>query len=217
MESDRQETGTSPVAVKSPGSSGEPMPAHYDNLDEALDAAWACLAAGASDRRSPLHTPSIASVDVEGFPAVRTVVLRAFDERSRNLSFHTDIRSQKCTEIARTPRIAVLFYDPDWKIQLRLSCAAQVHHGDEIAAESWRLSQPMSRVCYAQMLAPGAELRSPDSADPSSLAGAEAFDHFAVVRAEIVTLEWLYLAASGHRRAIFDWRSDEIRMRWVVP
>ena len=75
----------------------------------------------------------------------------------------------------------------------------------------------MSRVCYAQMPMPGAELQFPGLADPSVLAGAEAFDRFAAVRAQIVTLEWLYLAASGHRRAIFDWRSDEIRMRWVVP
>ena len=41
------------------------------------------------------------------------------------------------------------------------------------------------------------------------------YKNFTVIQCKIKTIEWLYLAAKGHRRARFDLKNDEIL--WLVP
>lgn len=97
------------------------LPIYYDDLDASLAEAWRLLVRGAADRKSPIHTPAIASIGVDGAPKVRVVVLRAADPASRTLRFHTDRRGQKIAEFAACPLVQIIAYDPHQKIQLRLS------------------------------------------------------------------------------------------------
>ena len=64
-------------------------------LPDALDLAFAALAAGAADRHDAFHTPALASIGYDGAPALRTVILRRFDAAQRELQLHTDSRSPK--------------------------------------------------------------------------------------------------------------------------
>ncbi len=194
-----------------------PMPAHYDDLDAVLAMAWECLARGAADRRSGFHTANVATIRADGWPTVRTVVLRRFNRDRRILAFHTDVRTRKFDEIARDPRLTLHFYDPQQKIQMRLDCMAELHAADEITREAWQRSRPMSRACYAQMSHPGASLENGGDAALSALDEAAAYANFAVVFARIEALDWLYLAAAGHRRAAFDWRGPEMTQTWLAP
>ncbi len=193
--------------------------AFYDDLDGSLVEAWRLLEEGVRDRHSPCHTPSLCTLDAEGLPAVRTVVLRAALPEERLLRFHTDLRSHKVAEMAAQPRVALHAYHPGCKIQLRLTGQALVHHDDEVARKAWQASRSFSRLCYGVEPGPGAAIEAPwdwhqgedDSVD------AESFRNFGAVLVKVQSLEWLYLAARGHRRAHFDWRGGALSKSWLVP
>ncbi|NBR79124.1 MAG: pyridoxamine 5'-phosphate oxidase, partial [Alphaproteobacteria bacterium] len=57
------------------------------------------LERGAADRRSAFHTPTVATIGLDGRPRLRTIVLRACDTANRSLRFHTDARSDKINEL----------------------------------------------------------------------------------------------------------------------
>jgi len=41
------------------------------------------------------------------------------------------------------------------------------------------------------------------------------YENFTVIKCNIKSIEWLYLAAKGHRRAIFDIKNK--KQNWLVP
>ncbi len=198
-----------------------PRPSFADDLDGTLEEAFRLLARGKADRRSPFHTPCIATLGPDGRPRLRTMVLRAVDPSRRTLRFHTDARSDKAAELSADDRAAVHFYDPGAKIQIRLEGRAILHGHDALADEAWAQSRPMSRACYGVMPGPGERL---DAAGGFSLPADEAAsaagrEHFRVVLFVFERLEWLWLEHAGHRRALFLWEDGLPRpeSRWLVP
>jgi len=192
------------------------LPDFYNDLDLSLCAAWSLLGRGAKDRKAPAHTPVLATSG-GGRPQLRTVVLRGCDRDARRLRFHTDRRSHKVAEIAADPAGAVLVYDPKQKIQLRLDCHLSVHIGDQLAREAWAATRDFSRICYQVMRGPGEPASDPREVPFSKQESNDGEDHFAVISALVTRMEWLYLAAHGHRRAEFFWQDGDWRGRWLVP
>jgi hypothetical protein len=199
-----------------------PLPAWYDDLPGSLCAAWGALTRGALDRRSAFHHPVIGTIGLDGQPRQRVMILRSVDPDQRSLRFHTDIRSEKAREIGVDPRVSVLAYDPDSKIQLRLGGQATLHHDDRVAEAAWQGSQRMSRACYGTAPAPGSEIGQgdaftlPDKADDAQLEAGRA--HFAAMLFRVESLEWLFLAYEGHRRAHFAWDAGgKLAARWLAP
>jgi pyridoxamine 5'-phosphate oxidase len=194
-----------------------PLPGFYNDLDETMAEAWRLLSRAVSDRRSPLHTPGIATIGLEGGPRLRTVVLRACDPAARQLRFHTDARAAKVAELARDPRIALHGYDAGAKVQLRLEGVASLHAEDAIADAAWANSLAMSRACYSITPGPGTAIMQPDhySMPTESDVAAEGRKDFRAVIITVTRLEWLYLARQGHRRAVFDLVAGEAG--WLAP
>ena len=194
------------------------QPKHYTDLDSVLSTAWRLLSRGARDTKFDGHIVHVATVTGEGFPTIRSVVLRGFDQRTRTLRFHTDSRSRKSSEVFERPQIAAHLYAKRQKIQLRMLCRATLHHRDTASSAAWRSMQEMSRRCYHQVQPPGTVLEAPTMVtSESDLDADRAYDNFAVVAATIQKLEWLYLSAAGHRRALFDWRNGKETATWLAP
>lgn len=190
------------------------IPDWYDDLDGSLAEAWRLLVRGAADRRSPIHTIAVATIDTEGRPSVRTVVLRAVDPDAWRLRFHTDLRSRKLADLARQPTLAILAYHPQAKIQLRLDGRAHVLASEE-ASPIWAEVTPHGRECYRVASAPGTPI---SSAAEGAVMDADGRERFCAVDIEVESLEWLYLAAQGHRRARFRRRGDgSVDAGWLVP
>jgi len=186
-----------------------------DTPAEALASAFRLLARGVADRRSPFHTPTLATRGADGAPNLRTVVLRGFDAASRTLRIHTDRRSAKAAEIAAEPRAMLHAYDPGAQVQLRLAGRARLHLDDEVAEAAWAASREMSRMCYAAAAAPGSPLAAPAPTPRDALAGRA---NFAVVLMAVDSLDWLLLAHEGHRRARFRWEADgTLSAGWIAP
>ncbi len=192
-----------------------PIPSHYNDLNGSLSEAWRLLTRGAADRKSPMHTPAVATVGLDGRPRVRTVVLRHTDPPSRTLRFHTDVRAAKIAEIAANPDVQVLAYDAVGKVQLRLLGRAVAHQRDDIADAAWSRSQHQSQQCYRQSASPGTGTAEPSAAlVPSDNDGRA---NFVAVVVHVDELEWLYLAHSGHRRARFTWSGNTMTATWLAP
>ncbi|MFL1461277.1 pyridoxamine 5'-phosphate oxidase family protein [Roseococcus sp. DSY-14] len=189
-----------------------PRPAFADDLAAARREAFALLARGVADRRSPFHTPTLATVGADGGPRARTVVLRGFAAEERCLRLHTDARSAKVAELARESRAELHLYDAARQVQLRLRGRATLHQTDAVADAAWAASRPFSRQIYSAQPAPGLPVPAPPPAPRDPEAGRA---DFAVVQLRFDRLEWLWLCAAGHRRALFTWEPEA--MTWLAP
>ncbi len=192
-----------------------------DTLRSTLAEAYRLIERGVKDRRNAMHTPSVATIGIDGRPRIRTVVLRDFNEAARTLRFHTDRRSEKVSELARDPRIGVHFYDEVAKVQIRIDGSAAIHCEGAIAEAAWTASQRMSRVCYGTDPAPGSVIERADAfrlpgLDPEIAAGRE---HFSAIVVTISAIEWLWLKSGGHRRAMFRFKNgtESVESQWLAP
>lgn len=88
----------------------EPVEARTPTLDDVLSRSWRMLTEAARRARHPFHTPILGTSGHSGCE-LRTVVLRSVDPDARELICHTDLRSAKCTQIGRDPRVSWLFYE----------------------------------------------------------------------------------------------------------
>jgi pyridoxamine 5'-phosphate oxidase len=201
------------------------VPAFYDDLELTLAHAWGLWVRGGADRRSPLHTPVVATVDADCLPQARVMVLRKADAAARTLRFHTDRRSAKAAELAGQTAVTVLGYDPAAKIQLRVRGTAAVMTEGDAVDQAWAKTGMASRKCYLAEAGPGdvsahatsglmPVFATRDPTEPESQPGRE---NFAILLVTVTSLEWLYLAAQGHRRARFEWNGAEMAATWLVP
>ena len=188
----------------------------YDDLQGSCDYGWAMLERGAADRRSAFHTPTVATIGLDGRPRLRTIVLRACDTANRSLRFHTDARSDKINELRANPRAAMHFYDAGAKIQLRLDVRLDMLTG-AARDDAWAKTRPMSRECYQVTTAPGCTIDTPEQVVFDAAATDDGAVHFVPVAAHVEAMEWLYLAARGHRRARFDFTANPPAASWLVP
>lgn len=190
----------------------------YDDLAASLDHAWHVLEEATRNRRSGFRTLAVATNDPMGRPNIRTVVLRACDRGENYLTFNTDRRSPKMAEIAADPRAMIHGYDAAQKLQLRIGC--QLAIADEaFRAMRWEKTAAMSRECYHVAAVPSAQIETPDHIVFDANASNGGYTHFQPIIAHIETIEWLYLAAQGHRRARFTRAGGATpwEMTWLVP
>lgn len=178
------------------------------------------LARAARDRKSPMHTPVVATGDADA----RIMVLRAFDTAQWKLRFHTDMRAPKVGVIQDDPRIGLLFYDKSQKIQLRLRGTGRIEREGEVVDAAWQASTNFARRCYLGE-GPGAPTEIPTSGIPEAFEGVEPGDtqlvparpNFALLLVELHSLDWFHLAHTGHRRAQFARAGEGWEGRWVSP
>ena len=198
------------------------QPAYYEDFNEIKKKIWLMLDDAITNRASQFRIPTFICGDQSDFDG-RIVVLRKSDQLNNTVQFHSDIRSDKIGKLKKNPKAAMLFYDKDEKIQVRLKIECVVNHNNEITKESWSKTQHISRKCYLVDNGPGSESASPTSGLKPELdnfeftmeQSEEGYKNFTVIQCKIKLIEWLYLAAKGHRRARFDLETK--KDTWLVP
>ncbi len=189
-----------------------------DSLDDVWSHAWARLLAGARGRDDPFHQGVLANADDDG-PQARYAVLRSVDPEAATVAFHTDRRSPKLAQLRADGRVGWCFLGHCE--QLRLRGRVVLHLDDAPADAAWAACGRSSRATYTVPLAPGTPIDYPSAgdrptpADAATLAAARM--NFALVRVQLDALDWLSLAASGHRRAVFAPEDGRWQGHWVSP
>ena len=188
-------------------------------LEKILETAWILIEEGVTNGNSAFHTPTVASIGDNGYPSVRTMVLRGVDIPKRFIDLHTDRRAPKYIELSKCPQSSVHFYDLSSKTQITLRTTATLHHNDSLSAKAWASSKPSSRLCYTAINGPGANVEAPPAAPTNADAiETSGYDNFCLIQANIQTLEWLRLFPTGHQRAIFTWSDQgEEKAQWIAP
>ena len=166
----------------------------------------------ADDRKSPMHTPVLASTGSNGAPRQRVMVLRAADRACGLLRFHTDSRAPKTDDFAASPAASVLAYDAQQKVQLRLTGTAHVEQDSVLAQKAWDASELYSRRCYMIESPPGTLIDRPYSGLPEHVVGKKPSPaetekvrgNFAIIRFDVTQIDWLYLHHEGNIAAQFD-------------
>ena len=198
------------------------QPAYYEDFNEIKKKIWLMLDDSVTNRNSPFRIPVFICGERKDFDG-RIVVLRKSDQTNNLIQYHSDIRSNKIDKLKINKNAAMLFYDKEEKIQVRLKVECTVNHNNEITKESWLKTGHMSRKCYLVNNGPGTESHNPTSGLKPELdnfeftmeQSEEGYKNFTVIQCKIKSIEWLYLAAKGHRRAKFD--LDSNKDYWLVP
>ena len=202
----------------------ENKPDFYNNLDKVYIRIWELHKIGLLNRDAPFHIP-VFICNHDNYADGRMVVLRGINEKDKNLWFHSDIRSNKIKTLKTNPVASLLFYDKKEKVQLRIIGKTKTNYQNSITRKSWNKTVHMSRQCYLGDKASCSKALLPTSGLTEEIENYEysieeseiGYKNFCVIETFINSIEWLYLAAKGHRRALFEFKGSSMKKKWLVP
>ena len=201
-------------------------PPRQGTLAEVHTALWQELTRAPHDKHHEWRTPVLATVDGDAADA-RTVVLREVDAQAATLLFFSDARAGKLAQLQATPLGTLVLWSRrlSWQLRLRVALSADTE-GPDVAARWAQVRLTPAAQDYLSPLAPGAPIAATEADDDPAATAAPAGSlspdlqpamsdrsHFALLRAHVLTTDWLELHRDGHRRARFDVGGG----RWLVP
>ncbi|MGF1451978.1 MAG: pyridoxamine 5'-phosphate oxidase family protein [Opitutales bacterium] len=193
------------------------MPDHAPSLDDILEQAVEALESAAADPGHPFRWVCLATVDPNGYPRLRTMVLRGFDWSERRLTFYTDARSAKVAELDERPRGEALVYDPSTKRQVRLSGLVVLETGPEADGGIWKQLPPKARINYATVHPPGDPIPDPAEGKPVQNPETLSGKTFCAVHLVIEAIDIVELGRESHLRARFAIFDAKVDGTWVTP
>jgi pyridoxine/pyridoxamine 5'-phosphate oxidase len=170
---------------------------------------WKRLVRGVNDRRAAGRHPTIATVDDQGMPQARTVVLRAADPQAGILRVYTDRHAPKVAEVSARPHAALHIWDKDAHLQLRILARVAVRTGEPVA-DLWERIPEHARCNYGTLPGPARPID-----EGLAYQRVPNFDDFAVLELTVESMELLHLGYV-HRRARFE-RADDWAGQWLAP
>jgi hypothetical protein len=189
------------------------MKIHLQTPEEIRPQIWKELGRASLDRHHEWRTPVLASIDTDGLPDARTVVLRQVDAVAGQLTFYTDSRSPKVAQLQAQVSAVLVFWSArlSWQLRVRVACTV-ITSGPEVEALWQGVSQSAAAGDYLSPRPPGAVL-SPGRGTADT-ANAPAPTHsFALLRAQVLQMDWLELSRDGHRRAQLGANTWD----WITP
>ena len=183
-----------------------PPRSRIESLRLVETACWQELERAAREREHGWRILTLAAVEGEQAHA-RSVTLRGADAAAQRLVFYTDDRSPKLAKMKHNPLGTLLAWCPQLSWQVRLQVRLVQETDASLVSERWaRLRMTPAAQDYLSPLAPGEPLTHPGQERGSR-------EHFSIVNAEVLSLDWLELHPEGHRRALFSAGGPQ----WVQP
>jgi len=166
------------------------------------------------DDKHPFRFCYLATTEVDHVPAQRTVVLRRILPSGEILIF-TDYRSPKVQEIKQQNQVALMFYDPLQKLQIRFQALATIHHQDALCLREWSKLNDHQKNDYQTTLPPGSDLLDQEltSSQDSSLGS----NFFSMISLKPLNIDILQLKPNGHQRMVGKYENREWSGRRVMP
>ncbi|MCT4577582.1 pyridoxamine 5'-phosphate oxidase family protein [Donghicola sp.] len=184
--------------------------ATHVSLSALLDFGWGRLLAGAQSRDAAARHPTLATFGLSGWPEMRSVVLRAVNPDTGTLEVHTDVASEKVSELREAPNAGLHVWDPSASLQIRLRGKMKERPRKELPP-IWEGVPDQARKVYGGHPYPGYAIQSPyDHTDDPQL------DRFAVLKFEVAEIELLLIEADKHKRALYR-RVNGFSGQWLAP
>lgn len=148
---------------------------------------------------------TLATVDAQGFPRARTVIVRHLDAHDGSIWITTDARSAKIEELTACPGAELVFWTPNERQQFRVRGLVEIVWGGTRRLEVWHtLSDPSKGTFYGPP--PGA-LRQPGGRVVSPVPpGGDPPECFVLLVLRPTHAEALELNESPHRRR--RWKAE---------
>ncbi|MEM1136159.1 MAG: pyridoxamine 5'-phosphate oxidase family protein [Bacteroidota bacterium] len=174
------------------------------NLQELSDNLWTELVKGKVDKKHDFRYPVLGSMSQNGYPEIRTVILRDVLISERKLIFFTDYRSPKVMQLKAQPKASLLFYHYKKKLQLRISGIVTLYNKDSLAKKYLSKLPEIALKDYLSITAPGKKVNNSLN---ELLTYKKAFENFTVVQIETTKIDYLQLKLEGHERMILTWNN----------
>lgn len=188
---------------------GTPSPA-LSFLEEGL----AALGRSVHDHNGELRNVQLATMSPEGWPNVRTLVLRGFGRSPACAELHSDARAPKVRDIDHCGRVTLLAWSAAEHLQLRFTGTAMLHRADDVASARWEGLSPAARKPYGLRAVSGAPIEDPAVQPhlPAELRSAQ----FVVIMVSLVTVDILRLGADGEQtRASGCFTASGLTAGWI--
>ncbi|CUH35308.1 PPOX class probable FMN-dependent enzyme, family [Jannaschia seosinensis] len=176
----------------------------FDDLTALEDHVWGRLDRGAAVSDDPFRYVTLATMGAAG-PEARVVAIRRAVREAGEVEIHSDRRTAKIRAIEVEPRAALLFWDSETQMQLRLSVTMRLL---EAEPERWSRIPDFARRNYGTDPAPGTPVGAPEDVTRSP-----EIARFAALVGRVRAIDALSLAHESHRRARFDANGAV----WVAP
>ena len=179
---------------------------------------WQQLQRASVDKHHEWRSPVLVTNGIDNdqvsapniWPDARTVILRAVDLNSNTLTFYTDSRSPKVSQLLSHPNALLVFWSKrlNWQLRVKVNISV-VTHG-ELHQKTWIIvKQSASAKDYLSLTAPGELLTdNVKKSEPQQVV-----PHFAILIAQVINIDWLALSRSGHQRANINSNS----FNFIVP
>ena len=190
------------------------MSFHQNKPDKIFKEELNDLHSAVKDAGHDYHLFTIATVN-DKTPEIRTVVLRDFNIKKYQISFHTDARSPKYSQVKSNPAISALFYSTQKRTQLRIHGNAIICKDQNLLNMLWSNLNKDSRECYQGEVPPSGNIpKSKIINDTSSRMSG--FENFSRISIEISSVEILKLHHLGHKRLLCDISKDPVEFQWIA-
>ena len=169
---------------------------------------WQQLLRASADKhhewRSPILVTNGLKIEHDEFlyPEARTIILRKVDVDTKTLTFYTDSRSPKVTQITANPHALLVFWSKRLNWQLRVKVAINVDIDSELNKLTWqKVKQSPSATDYLSANAPGEKL---ETLNVKTQLIQNQTAYFAMLVTKVESIDWLALSRNGHQRAQID-------------
>jgi pyridoxamine 5'-phosphate oxidase len=169
------------------------------------------LKKGVTEYGHPFRLFTLGTVGLDKMARLRTVVLRDFSEDCV-LSFFTDKRSKKVTHIIENPKVCILLYHPDKKIQLKIEGNAFVVKSDKKIAAYWNQINDDAKKDYTTTLAPGSNIKN-----LTEIEYLNEDNHFCLINIEAHKIEYLRLDKPNHIKIKYSKENNNWKGEFLVP
>lgn len=181
-----------------------------------IEAGLSILQRSLQDRASDLRNIQLATISADGYPRVRTLVLRVYEQRPACAEMHSDARAAKVDDIAATARVSLLAWSAADHLQLRFDGLARLHRDDDVAHARWEMLSSKARDAYGSQARPGTPIEDPEG--QAHLSPAEQFQQFTVIRVALDSVDILQLEPEGgQKRAHGRFTSSGVTTHWIGP
>lgn len=168
--------------------------------------AWLQLRRATVDKRHAFRFVALATRAKDTLEN-RMVVMRSFSA-SGEVSIYTDERTHKVSAIQEHGEVALLWWDPKHKLQVRFQAQARLLPSDEAIAYAPQQGQDLKD--YTTQKAPGMAIQQPEAVTWSDEL------HFTVISCMPFCADLLQLG-KPHKRVKGERRGDKWNWQWVVP